>query len=56
MPMEADGKYTHMTIADVQYDFAIAGKLAALSEKHARILVISETLNAMYLLPWLSSL
>lgn len=56
IPEEADKKYQHATLADVSYDFGVAWKLAALSKKHKRILVISETLNAMYLLPWLSTL
>ena len=55
-PQEADKKYKHMTLADVSYDFGVAGKLAALSDQYKRILVISETLNALYLLPWLSNL
>ncbi len=50
------GKYTHMTLADVSYDFGLSGKMAAVTEKHDRVLLIVKTINTMYLLPWISSL
>ncbi|MBP6910765.1 hypothetical protein KBC03_04155 [Patescibacteria group bacterium] len=56
MPQEVDKKYKHMALSDVAYDFGIAGKLAALHEKHPRMLVIIETLNSLYLLPWIHAL
>lgn len=55
-PVDLDSTYKHMTLTDVSYDFAVSWKLAALSEKYDRILVIIETIPAMYLFPRLSAL
>ncbi len=56
MPKDPDEKYKHMQLAEVSYDFGVAGKMAALSEKYERILLITETLSAIYLVPRLSNL
>lgn len=55
-PVDPDSNYTHITLSNVSYDFAASGKLAALSEKYERVLVVIETIPAMYLLPWLNTL
>lgn len=56
MPSELNKNYNHIELADLQYDFGAAGKMAALSDKYQSILIIIDTINALYLLPWLSSL
>lgn len=45
-----------MTLGDISYDFGIGGKMAALSEKYTHILLVVQTLNMFYLMPWISSL
>ncbi len=56
MPQDVDTRYKHMSLSDLAYDFGVAGQLTALSEKHPRLLVIIETINSLYLLPWIHSL
>lgn len=53
MPDELDKRYEHNDLSDLGYDFGVAGKLAAYHDKYPRMLVVVETLNALYLLPWL---
>lgn len=55
VPHAADKKYTHIALDDLHYDFGVAGKIAALSKKYEHILVIVETLDVSYLVPWLST-
>lgn len=50
------GTYTHMSINDIHYDFGVAGQMSAMTEKYDRILLIIDTLNVLYLLPWISQL
>ena len=47
---------THMTLADVGYDFGLSGKMEAITEKHESVLLVIETVNMLYLLPWISAL
>ena len=49
------GKTQHITMSDLSYDFGVTGQLSTLSAKHTHILLIIETFNSSYLIPWLSS-
>lgn len=56
LPQNPDKKYQHRELSDLQYDFGIAGKLTALTQENKRVLVIVETISALYLAPWLSQI
>ncbi len=56
MPTELPLGYTHMELKDLAYDFGMSGKLTVLTEKHKSVLLIIESIEGFYLLPWLSKL
>lgn len=51
----SDTKHEHRTFADISYDFGLSGQMNALSAQYSNILVVVETVNVVYLLPWIQS-
>lgn len=56
LPKDPDSRYKHMELSELHYDFGIAGTLTAISQEKKNVLVILETINALYLTPWLSQI
>lgn len=57
LPAElSDTKHKHLTFLDVGYDFGLAGQMSALSMEYKNILVVVESVNMLYILPWLQQL
>jgi len=45
-----------VSFSDINYDFGLSGQLRGIAEKYARILIINQSVNMVYLLPWIFSL